>query len=130
MTVFQIVVLLFSLFVIVRTLIKYVQHNISLREWLLWTLFWIIVGVATLLPQTTDIIASRVGLETGRGVDLAVYSAVPILFYLIFRLFARVDKLDQQITTVVREVAIKVHHEGMINAEGREDALGHKKDKK
>ena len=92
MTVFQIVVLLFSLFVIVRTLIKYVQHNISLREWLLWTLFWIIVGVATLLPQTTDIIASRVGLETGRGVDLAVYSAVPILFYLVFRLFARVDK--------------------------------------
>lgn len=107
MTVFQFAVLVFALFVIVRTFIKYFHHNISFREWLAWTLFWIIVGVATLLPQTTDIIASRVGLETGRGVDLAIYSAVPILFYLVFRVFARIDKLDQQITKIVREIAIK-----------------------
>ena len=107
MTLFQIVFLVFALFVIIRILVKYIQHNISLHEWLLWTFFWFIVGVAVVLPQTTDIIASRVGLETGRGVDLAVYSAVPILFYLVFRLFSRIDKLDQQITTIVREVAIK-----------------------
>ena len=107
MTVFQIVILIFSFFVIMRVLLKYIQHSISLREWLLWTLFWIVVVIMTFLPQTADILASRVGLETGRGVDLAVYSAVPILFYLVFRLFTRIDKLEHNITTIVRELAIK-----------------------
>jgi len=107
MNIFQIIILVFALFVVIRILIKYIQHNISLREWLSWTFFWVLVGVATVLPQTTDIIATKVGLENGRGVDLATYAAVPILFYLIFRLFARIDKLDQQITILVREVAIR-----------------------
>jgi hypothetical protein len=43
----------------------------------------------------------------GRGVDLVIYISVLILFYLIFRTLVRLDKIEKDITKIVREVALK-----------------------
>ncbi len=107
MSTLQIAIVTFSLFVIIRVIIKYTQHAISFKEWITWTILWSIVGVATALPQTTDIVASKVGLETGRGVDLVVYISIPVIFYILFRLFAKIDRLESDITKIVREIAIR-----------------------
>lgn len=103
----QILILLFALFVIVRVSFKYSKHDISAKEWLGWTLFWILAGVAAVLPKTTDLLASTLGLQTGRGVDLAVYISIPALFYLIFRLMAKIDMLQEDITNIVRHVGME-----------------------
>ncbi len=84
---------------------RYKDSAITVRELLLWLLFWIAAAVAVLLPQTTSFLANLVGV--GRGVDLAIYVALVIIFYMIFRIFVRLEKLEQDITKVVREVGLK-----------------------
>lgn len=107
MSFLQVLILIFILFVLSRVLLKYSRRDISFKEWLLWSIFWVAVGVAAVLPKTTDLLASQVGLATGRGVDLAVYVSIPVLFYIIFRLFAKLDKMDEEITRITRHIALE-----------------------
>lgn len=106
MTALQYFILGFTLFVLWRIVVKYRARSISWREWLGWTLFWLAVGIATALPQSTDLLARTVGLSTGRGVDLAVYISVPVLFYLVFKIIAKIDKVDKQLTELTRQQAL------------------------
>ncbi|MFZ5390886.1 MAG: DUF2304 family protein, partial [Patescibacteria group bacterium] len=41
----------------------------------------------------------------GRGSDLVVYLAVLILFYLVFKMVVRLEKIEQQLTMIVRSLA-------------------------
>jgi len=107
MSFLQILIIVFIIFVLGRVMTKYTKQDINFREWLTWSVFWLVVGVAAALPKTTDIIASKLGLATGRGVDLAVYISIPVLFYIIFRLFAKIDRLEEDITKVVRHIALQ-----------------------
>jgi len=106
MTVLQIILILFIVFASLRTVYRFRKHEISVREFVVWILLWILAALATLMPQSADIIARKVGLATGRGVDLAVYSSIPLLFYIIFRLFAKVDRIEKQLTKIVRRQAL------------------------
>lgn len=111
MSYLQILIALFVLFVLFRVLYKYTKRDISFKEWLGWTVFWIVVGVAAVLPKSTDLLAQNIGLETGRGVDLAVYMAIPVLFYIIFRLMSKIDTLQEDLTKVVRHIGMKTTDE-------------------
>lgn len=106
MSFLQILIILFIVFVLIRVLIKYIKRDISFREWLLWSIFWVLVAIAAALPQTTDVIARGLGLATGRGVDLVVYVSIPVIFYIIFRLFAKIDRLEDDLTKIVRQIAL------------------------
>lgn len=106
MSVLQVVLLVFVVFVLGRVLARYKKKEISLREWLGWTIFWLLVIVATFLPQTTDFIAQKVGLASGRGVDLAVYISIPVLFYLVFRIISKLDRIEQDQTKIIRQMAL------------------------
>jgi len=62
-------------------------------------------GFLVALPQATSWLAELVGV--GRGVDVAIYLSVVILFYLTFRLFVRLEKIEHNITLLVREMELK-----------------------
>lgn len=107
MTVFQIIILIFALFVLIRVGFRYKHGDITRREWAFWTVLWLLAGIAAALPQTTDRLATGLGVATGRGVDLVVYSAIPILFYIVFRLYTKLDSMERDMTAIVREIALK-----------------------
>ncbi len=69
-----------------------------------WSVIWIAAGVVIVLPDTTSIIAHLVGV--GRGVDLILYASVALLFFLIFKIFIKLDRIERQITDVVRKDAL------------------------
>ena len=75
--VIQIVIILFTLFVISRAFLRYKEKNISLIEFILWALLWIGIIIAALLPQTTTFLAKILGV--GRGVDAVLYLAIIVL---------------------------------------------------
>lgn len=56
------------------------------------------------MPQTTDVIASKLGV--GRGVDVVIYVSLMVLFYVVFRLFIKIEEVEREITTLVRKLAI------------------------
>ena len=101
----QVIIIIFIVFALSRVLLRYRDGAITVKELLFWLVFWIAASVAVLLPQTTSFLANLVGV--GRGVDLAIYVALVIIFYMMFRIFVRLEKIEQDITKVVREVGLK-----------------------
>ena len=49
----------------------------------------------------------------GRGVDTAIYFSIVMLFYLLFRSFAKIEDLDRQLTRVVRANALREMEEDL-----------------
>ena len=103
--VIQIVIILFTLFVISRAFLRYKEKNISLIEFILWALLWIGIIIAALLPQTTTFLAKILGV--GRGVDAVLYLAIIVLFYGLFRLYIKQEHIEHEITKIVRHIALK-----------------------
>ncbi|MEK7516253.1 MAG: DUF2304 family protein [Patescibacteria group bacterium] len=107
--VIQVILLVFIFFAILRTVERYRDRAIPVRWLLFWVLFWGVVAVAVLVPKTTEYLARLVGV--GRGVDAVLYFAIVTLFYLVFRVFVRVERMESDLTKIVRELALKKERE-------------------
>lgn len=100
----QILIVIFSLFVLVKLMSRYKKNEIRTFEFVSWILFWGLAIIAAVIPDTTNIVAKTVGI--GRGADLVVYTALILLFYIVFRLLGRLYRLERDITNIVQHVAI------------------------
>ena len=69
-----------------------------------WLLFWLAVGFVAILPQTADMVARVVGV--GRGADLVIYASLLVLFYLIFRVYMKIEQVEREVTGLVRKLAL------------------------
>jgi len=101
----QLCLLLFIAYVIIRVVKKYGTGDITVRELCTWIIFWLLVAAAVMWPRKTDILAHYVGVE--RGADLLVYISILALFFIVFGLLLRIKKMDQVITKLVRDEALK-----------------------
>ncbi len=104
MLLIQIFIVLFALFMLARTWKQFRAGRLRKRELGFWLLFWIVLGVAAVLPETTEVAAHLVGV--GRGVDLAIYLALIALFYLVFRLYVKIEDVERDMTKLVRKIAL------------------------
>ena len=95
------------MYLIARIGSKLKKREITLKEAIAWSIVWAGVGIVVSFPQIADRIASFIGLQTATGIDLVVYIAVGVLFWLVFRLFVKVEHMGQDITKLVRDNAIK-----------------------
>ena len=101
----KIAILLFVVFVLYRTFLRFQHKDITGRELAVWVILWLMVGGATIYPQQTDVLAQAVGVE--RGADLLVYISIIVLFFVVFKVIVKLEKIDRDITAVVRHTAIK-----------------------
>jgi hypothetical protein len=101
----KIILILFVLFALYKVALRFRDKIISLQELILWTIFWFVVAFLVFFPEVTSYAANWVGV--GRGVDLVIYIAILILFYLMFRALSKLDKVEKDVTKVVRTVALK-----------------------
>lgn len=99
------IIILFILFVLWRTALRFKKGDITSREFSIWVIFWTLIVIAVLIPQKTDIIAQWLGVE--RGADLLVYLSIIVLFFVIFKIIVKLEKIERDITKVVRNTAIK-----------------------
>ncbi len=101
---FQFAIFLFALFALSRTYRQYRQEQVS-RYWLIaFACLWGAVVIATLIPRLTDHVATFVGIS--RGADMLVYSSVIVLLYAVYRLLVKTQNMSQDITELVRALAI------------------------
>ena len=99
------VLLLFILFVVVRTVIRFYCKEVHSRELVVWLVFWGLVSFAVATPKLTDVAANLLGVS--RGADLLVYISVLVLFYVVFRISIKLEKIDKALTKVVRKEALE-----------------------
>jgi len=104
MSFIKIIIIAFILFILWRTFIRFRRRDITGREFGIWAIFWLMVAIAALIPQQTDVVARSLGVE--RGADLLVYISIIVLFFIIFRIIVKLEKIDKDVTAVVRDKAL------------------------
>lgn len=101
----QLLVTVFIVFILLKLFLQKQKNKISFLSFLIWFLLWLMVLIVFWLPDTTSYLASWLGI--GRGADLVVYVSILVLFYMIFRVFVRLSKIEDAITKIVRSDAIQ-----------------------
>ncbi len=102
--VIQIFATIVIVLIILKTGLRYGKKEISTRLFAFWILFWLIAGLLFWMPELSQRVADF--LEVGRGVDAIVYISLVIMFYLMFKIFNRFERIEKNLTRLVREIAI------------------------
>ncbi len=100
----QIFGIIFSLFAWSRAFLRYKDKKVSARSLFLWSVVWVSIIVVALYPELISSAANFLGI--GRGMDVLIYVSIIVIFYLMFRLYVMMDAQNQEITSLVREIAI------------------------
>ena len=100
--VFFIIIQSVFLYKIVRNLNK---NTISLFDIGVLALIDVTVSIILIFPDILSYAASFVGI--GRGVDLFIYLSIFVLFYFIFKIYHKLEKIREDITRLNRMIAIK-----------------------
>lgn len=96
---------IFFVFAIVKVIARYRSGDLTGKVMIFWIIFWLLAGTAVILPNTTFYLARIFGVT--RGADAVVYVGLALVFYLVFRLMARQEKINRDITVIVRQLALK-----------------------
>jgi hypothetical protein len=101
----QIILDTLLLLALLATIRKYRERRITRVEVFKWSCIWLAAIVVVTLPETTAVLAQA--LRVGRGVDVVLYASVPFGFYLVFRLYEKIDRMDHDLTKLVRHLALR-----------------------
>jgi hypothetical protein len=105
MSFFNLIILIIGLFVISRVVLRWKDKQLTMKSGIFWVVLWTLIFGISIYPKLSQKIASWIGI--GRGVDSAFFIAVILLFYLIFRLYIKIDKIDKDLTSLVVELSKK-----------------------
>jgi hypothetical protein len=97
--------ILFALFAASRAFARYNDGSLSLRGLVFWLFIWGTATIFVLQPGLSFELAFKLGI--GRGTDAVVYISVLVMFYMLFRIYIKVASVDQEITRLVRAIALK-----------------------
>ncbi|MBI4599514.1 DUF2304 domain-containing protein [Candidatus Uhrbacteria bacterium] len=100
----QILITAVSAVIIGKALSKLKRREVHGGTCSAWILFWIAVIALVWQPNLTNYLAYI--LQVTRGADAIFYLSLVGIFYLLFRIFIRLERMDQEITTIVREIAL------------------------
>lgn len=93
------------LFAWLSVIVKLRNKKITLGEFLLWSLLWGSLFILSIFPQISTEISKLLGV--GRGVDVIIYGSLFLLFFLMFKLYVKMEEQERQTTFLVRELAIR-----------------------
>ncbi len=82
------------------------KKHISVNEFIFWLIFWMVTLFAIIFLKQIDKIVAQFGFSSS-GIEILLYLAVVMLFYFIFRLRLRFEKIEKQLTKIIREISLK-----------------------
>ncbi|MCK9417091.1 DUF2304 domain-containing protein [Candidatus Dojkabacteria bacterium] len=87
-----------------QLVLRVLKDKTSIIKILFWLIFWAGAIILIWLPKgIIDNIGQFFGVE--KGLDLVVYLSIIILFYIVLRIYNKVDKTQKNITKIIREIA-------------------------
>jgi len=105
MQLIQIFGVVFALFLLVKTIQRFRQGKLKTSSFVFWGVVWTAIIIVSILPSTTSFLARLLGV--GRGIDIAVYVSIIVLFFLIFQIYIKLQKIEETITSLVSKIAIE-----------------------
>ena len=105
----QILIVIFALFALSRAVLRIKDNEITIGEFLMWSFVWTILIVFAFIPSFMTEISDFIGI--GRGVDLLVYGGLILGFYMIFKIYVKMENIQQEITSLTRTIALTNQNE-------------------
>ena len=103
--VLQIIVVVFALFAWSRAILRFKNSQIGFAEVAMWSVLWIGACIVVLRPQWGEPVANFLGI--GRPIDVGIYASIILLFYLIFKVYIKIETVEREISQLVRDHAIQ-----------------------
>lgn len=101
---FQIVVGALIVCMLARLVYLYVKGRTNKRRLGAGLIFWSAVLLAVIFHEETNKLAHFFNIT--RGADFLIYMALIAIFYVLFRIFERLETIERNMTTVVRRLAL------------------------
>ena len=89
--------------IITQQIVRFVKDKPTFFKTFVMTLFWGAVLFLIWFPEVMGWLGKVTGV--GRGVDVLIYLSIIFLFYYVLRQNTKIDKLQKEITKLVREIA-------------------------
>ena len=89
----------------------------SVQMFLFWTVTWVGIVVVALFPSIVDSLIALGGGRVGIGTFLGM--ALVFLFFLMYRMYVRLERLEQKLTLVVQDLALKEDWREMKEPDGQ-----------
>ena len=105
MNLFQLIGIPVAGLLLIVTLAAMVRRRVAPRVGVLWSVIWIMAGCAIAWPKLTSSVARFLGI--GRGTDLILYCAILAMMIGFFMMYMRYRKVEEEITKLVRHLAIE-----------------------
>lgn len=105
MTTFQIAALPLLALMALATAIQIARRRLAPRFGMAWLALWIAAAVSIADPELLVRVAHFLGI--GRGADLVLYLSVIFTFAAFFITYLRFRRVDEQLTKIVRHLAIR-----------------------
>jgi hypothetical protein len=101
---YQVLFTILSILIILIVLKSYYDRKYSLHFSLLGLILAVIMFVISIYPNLTTKLANFLGF--GRGLDFILILSTGLSYYLVFKLYKKVETLNQEISSLVTEIAI------------------------
>lgn len=105
MIIYQYIGLLIGIIGIIVTSLRFKNGKMTFNMLLVWSAIWVLLIIFSIDPDTTSILASVTGI--GRGLDLILILGLIGCYYFIFRIYNLIENVEEEITDLVREIALE-----------------------
>jgi len=102
----QIIALIIIAFILARLFWQKQKKQIGANEFIFWLIFWFISAIAIIFLKWIDRLVIELGFS-GSGINFLIYLGMVLSFYLVFKLSLKIEKIERDITKIVREIALK-----------------------
>lgn len=101
----QLLIIIFALFALSRVILRLKDNEITISEFVFWAFVWSGLILIAFIPNILVEFSQFFGI--GRGLDFLTIFGIVFIFYLIFKIFVKIEKLQSDITLLTRSIAIK-----------------------
>jgi len=99
----EILITIIGLLAIFKALFMLRKRKLTLALSLFWIVLWLVAIVVVNVPQFNSAILEWIG----RDVSLILFLNILLLYYISLMLYVKINKNKEEITKLVREVALK-----------------------
>lgn len=102
----KIITTIFVAFTWSRAMLRFHDKAIGYSEFFFWSSIWATVLLVVFNPGIADRIATLLKLQ--RGADAMFFFSTMLLFYLIFRLYVKLDLIDRALSKLNEETSKEI----------------------
>ncbi len=103
--IYQVIGIFLGILAILWTVLRFKDGKMSLGMLFVWSVIWLIVIFVSIYPKSTSLMAQFSGI--GRGLDFILILGMLLSFYLIFKLYNKLETVEEELADLVRKIAIQ-----------------------